>query len=171
MVAERGFLAPLAREQETGVAAAVAIGTAAVAMAGEVGGVTISACRRRLHTHRWRDGLRPLVLEDRPISEPSSPSRQLSFTPPAPHPAPNTVPRTGLSAMMTPAPEAVNGRLSATATGEADAQPLRGAWSREPTLFAYPPAELTPGVVQTADSPPPGLPYLAGAALTTGAGT
>ena len=146
MVAERGFLAPLAREQETGVAAAVAIGTAAVAMAGEVGGVTIGACRRRLHSHRWRDksfahellGLKPLVLEDRPASEPTSPSRHLSFTPPAPHPAPNTVPRTGLSAMMTPAPEAVDGRLSTTVTGEADCLLYTSPSPRDATLSRMP---------------------------------
>ena len=54
MVAERGFLAPLARDQEPDVATAVALGTAAVAVAGEVGGVTIGACRRRLQAHRWK---------------------------------------------------------------------------------------------------------------------
>ena len=62
MVAERGFLAPLARDQEPDVVTAVAAGTAALAMAGELGGVAVGACRRRLQTHRWRDGLAPLVL-------------------------------------------------------------------------------------------------------------
>ena len=148
MVAEHGFLAPRAGEPAPDVGTAVALGAATVSMVGEIGGMAVRSCSRRLRTERWRDGLTPLVLENRPASEPSSPVRVLSFTPPEPQPAAGTVPRTALSA-VTPLPlDAADGSRPEAATRPATAPSRRdveqlvgnGAGPVGPTQFETPPA-------------------------------